>query len=55
MDKDNKLNFEEYNFMISPISKINSTENKNNNIRANSNNEINFLILKIKIIWINHQ
>ena len=41
MDKDDKLNFEEFNFMISPISKINLTENKNNNINANSNNDIN--------------
>ena len=41
MDKDDKLNFEEFNFMISPISKINLTENKNNNIQANSNNDIN--------------
>ena len=41
MDKDDKLNFEEFNFMISPISKINLTENKNNNINADSNNDIN--------------
>ena len=41
MDKDDKLNFKEFNFMISPISKINLTENINNNIQANSNNDIN--------------
>ena len=37
LNKDDKLNFEEFNFMISPISKINSTEDKNN-IQTNPNN-----------------
>ena len=41
LNKDDKLNFEEFNFMISPISKINLTENINNNIQSNSNNDIN--------------
>ena len=37
LNKDDKLNFEEFNFMISPISKINLTEDKNN-IQTNPNN-----------------
>ena len=37
LNKDDKLNFEEFDFMISPISKINLTEDKNN-IQTNPNN-----------------
>ena len=37
LNKDDKLNFEEFNFMVSPISKINLTEDKNN-IQTNPNN-----------------
>ena len=47
LDKDDKLNFEEFNFMISPISKIHIKENENN-IQTNSD-KINFInILKFK-------
>ena len=41
LNKDDKLNFEEFNFMISPISKINSTEDKNNTQTNPNNNGIN--------------
>ena len=37
LNKDDKINFEEFNFMVSPISKINLTEDKNN-IQTNPNN-----------------
>ena len=41
LNKDDKLNFEEFNFMISPISKINLTEDKNNIQTNPNNNDIN--------------